>query len=255
MERIGIPHYFGRVSPVLDVAGSLQIYHVEESRAQRGEERYLYNRDLYLRAKEVRACGLAAVICGAVSRPLEVALNLMGMRVIAFMRGQIDDVADAFAKGDLQSETFRMPGCRRRAGRPRCGLRRIAGDGRATKDGAMKVAVTSSDGTMEGAVDARCGRCRKFVESAADSKTGRVMDNAADPYLSQEAGLQTARTILKAGAQAVISGHIGPKAFRMLSSAGIAIYSASNMSVAEAITRYEEGSLTKLSAADVQGRW
>jgi predicted Fe-Mo cluster-binding NifX family protein len=60
---------------------------------------------------------------------------------------------------------------------------------------------------------------------------------------------------VKAGAQAVISGHVGPKAFRMLSSAGIAIYSASNMSVAEAITRYEEGSLRKLSAADVQGQW
>lgn len=255
MVRIGIPHHFGRVSPVLDVAGNLQIYEVEENHARRGEERYLNSRDLYLRAKEVSAFGIAAVICGAVSRPLEVALTLMGLRVIAFVRGHIDDVADAFAKGQLQSEAFQMPGCRRRTGRQRKGLRRMAGECPVTKNGAMKVAVTSIDGTMDGAIDHRFGRCRKFVMYEAETKTSRVLDNTMDLCLPQGAGVQTARNIVKACVKAVISGHVGPKAFRILSSAGIAVYSASNMSVAEAITRYEEGSLTKLPGADVQEHW
>ncbi len=119
----------------------------------------------------------------------------------------------------------------------------------------MKVAVTSIDGTMKGAIDERFGRCRKFVVYEAESKTSNVVDNIANLNLPQGAGIQTAQNVVNAGAQAVISGHVGPKAFQVLRAAGIDVYSASNMSVAEALTRYEEGRLTKLSGADVQGHW
>lgn len=119
----------------------------------------------------------------------------------------------------------------------------------------MKVVVTSIDGTMEGAVDERFGRCRKFVMYEAESKTSSVIDNVSNLNLAQGAGIQTAQNVVNADARVVISGHVGPKAFKVLRAAGIDVYSASSMSVAEAITRYEEGRLTKLDGADVEGHW
>lgn len=255
MERIGISQHSGRISPVFDVAGSLQVFKIEDRRARPGEERRLYNKDVYLRAREVSTCDITTVICGAVSRPLEVALSLLGMAVIAFVRGCTEEVADAFAKGTLGNQAFLMPGCRRSARRtgrlfcPRTDRNTVR------KGGVMKVAVTSIDGTIEGALDERFGRCRKLVVYEAESKASSVIDNATNLNLPQGAGIQTAQNIVKAGVQAVISGHVGPKAFQVLSAAGVNIYSASNMSVGEALTRFEEGRIARLSGADVESHW
>jgi predicted Fe-Mo cluster-binding NifX family protein len=254
MERIAIPRHLDRVSPVFDVARNVQIFEVEDCRARREEERPLHSGDPYLRAKEVQECRVTTIICGAISRALDTALHLMGISVLSFMRGQIDEVAGAFAEGWLSDPVFLMPGC---YGRPRCRrrpLRRNAGD-HSAKGGNMKIAVTSADGTIEGAIDERFGRCRKFVVYETGSKGSRVFDNTTNLGLAQGAGIQTAQNIVRAGAEAVISGHVGPKAFQVLKTAGIEIYMASNMSVGEALTRFEEGRLTKLAGADVEGHW
>jgi predicted Fe-Mo cluster-binding NifX family protein len=255
MERIGISHHFGRISPVFDVASSLQIFEIEERRARRGEERRLHNADVYLRAREVSACEITTLICGAVSRPLEIALLLTGVAVIAFVRGRTEEVADAFANGTLGNQAFLMPGCRRgawRTGGPGCAR---TGETIPEKGGVMKIAVTSVDGSIDGAVDERFGRCRKIVVYEAGSKASSVVDNVANLNLPQGAGIQTAQNVVNAGVQAVISGHVGPKAFQVLAAAGIEVYAASSMSVAEALTRFEEGRLTKIAGADVQSHW
>jgi predicted Fe-Mo cluster-binding NifX family protein len=55
--------------------------------------------------------------------------------------------------------------------------------------------------------------------------------------------------------KAIISGHVGPKAFRVLQSAGIDAYAATNITVNEAIKKFQEGKCTKLTGADVEGHW
>lgn len=255
MERVGISQHSGRISPVFDVAGSLQVFEVEDNRARPGEERRLYNKDVYLRAREVAACEITTLICGAVSRPLEVALHVSGVAVIAFVRGRTEEVADAFANGTLGSQVFLMPGCRRRTRQTGRGVFMGTGEKAPAKGGVMKIAVTSIDGTIEGAIDERFGRCRKIVVYEAGSKASSVVDNIANLNLPQGAGIQTAQNVVNAGVRAVISGHVGPKAFQVLAAAGIEVYAASNMSVGEALTRFEEGRLTKVAGADVQSHW
>ncbi len=239
---------------MFDVAGRLQVFEIEDHRARPGEERRLYNRDVYLRAKEVSGCEITTLICGAVSRPLEVALYLSGVTVIAFVRGRTEEVADAFANGILGNPVFLMPGCRRGTRRTRRPVR-MGGEGISAKGEVMKIAVTSIDGTIGGAIDERFGRCRKIVVYEAGSKASSVVDNIANLNLPQGAGIQTAQNMVNAGVRAVISGHVGPKAFQVLAAAGIEVYSASNMSVGEALTRFEEGRLTKVAGADVQSHW
>jgi predicted Fe-Mo cluster-binding NifX family protein len=123
------------------------------------------------------------------------------------------------------------------------------------KGGNMKVAVTSVDGTMEGKVDERFGRTRTFVIYDVDTGKVETAGNEQQMNLAQGAGIQTAQNVVNLGAKAVVSGHLGPKAFQVLLAAGIEAYAATNMTVADAVARYREGSLQKLNGADVEGHW
>ena len=123
------------------------------------------------------------------------------------------------------------------------------------KEEHMKIAITSTDGTLEGRVDERFGRARKLIIYEPETKKVEVVDNASQMGAAQGAGIQAAQNVANTGARAVISGHLGPNAFRVLQTAGISVYSAVNMSVAEAIEGFEQGKLTHLAGADVNGHW
>ncbi len=149
---------------------------------------------------------------------------------------------------------------------PSCGKGRMCAPGRQgrtqrsrsiqqDKGGAMKIAVTSMDGTMKGMVDERFGRARKLIVYDVETGSFEVSENSNQMNLAQGAGIQAAQNVINLGVGAVISGHLGPKAFQVLQSAGVEAYSAVNMTVADAIKQYREGSLNKFAGADVQGHW
>jgi predicted DNA-binding protein (UPF0251 family)/predicted Fe-Mo cluster-binding NifX family protein len=123
------------------------------------------------------------------------------------------------------------------------------------KGGTMKIVITSVNGTLEGMVDERFGRSRKLIIYDLENKTHSVIDNTANMNSPQGAGIQSAQNVVNTGAKAVISGHLGPNAFRVLQSAGVEVYTASNMPVSEAIGAFEEGKLAKLTGPDVGGHW
>jgi predicted Fe-Mo cluster-binding NifX family protein len=119
----------------------------------------------------------------------------------------------------------------------------------------MKIAITSVDGTVEGKVDERFGRAKTFVVYDTDTEKYETVGNEQQMNLAQGAGIQTAQNVVNLGAQAILSGHVGPKAFQVLRAAGIEAYLATNMTVTDALARYREGSLQKLAGADVGGHW
>jgi predicted DNA-binding protein (UPF0251 family)/predicted Fe-Mo cluster-binding NifX family protein len=119
----------------------------------------------------------------------------------------------------------------------------------------MKIAITSTDGTLEGMVDERFGRSRKLIIYDRENKSHEVIDNMQNMNAPQGAGIQSAQNVVNSGATTVISGHLGPNAFRVLQSAGVEVYTASNMPVSEAIGAFEEGKLAKLTGPDVGGHW
>lgn len=121
--------------------------------------------------------------------------------------------------------------------------------------GTMKIAITSVDGTIEGMVDERFGRARKFIIYESETKNYSVIDNSINKGAVQGAGIQSAQNVINSGAKIVITGHLGPNAYRVLQAAGISVYTASNMTVAQAIEAYEQGRLQKLTGPDVGGHW
>ncbi|OPY69955.1 MAG: hypothetical protein A4E57_00833 [Syntrophorhabdaceae bacterium PtaU1.Bin034] len=149
---------------------------------------------------------------------------------------------------------------------PSCGKGRMCGRGKQARgkrakniqhEGGdpMKIAITSIDGTLEGMVDERFGRARKLIVYDMGTDTFEVAENLKQMNLAQGAGIQAAQNVVNLGVRTIISGHLGPKAFQVLQSAGIEAYSAVNITVADAIKHYREGSLNRLSGADVQGHW
>jgi len=74
------------------------------------------------RARDLRQMGAEVLICGAISRPLELALDSAGVQVIPHICGRVEEVLAAFINGQLDAGGFLMPGC--------CGRRRQFGAGR-----------------------------------------------------------------------------------------------------------------------------
>lgn len=133
--KVAIPHWQGRVSPVFDVAGRVLVVEFLD-----GVEHSRREIDLDVDAPQLRAAGLAragadVLICGAISRSMQLAVSAAGIELIPQTCGGIEQVLAAFAGGRLQADAFLMPGCcgrgrgrgangrlgrcRRRGGQPR----------------------------------------------------------------------------------------------------------------------------------------
>ncbi|MFA7062307.1 MAG: NifB/NifX family molybdenum-iron cluster-binding protein, partial [Pedobacter sp.] len=82
-----------------------------------------------------------------------------------------------------------------------------------------------------------------------------MIDNTQNLNASQGEGIQAAQAVATAGANVLITGHCGPKAFRVLNAAGIKIYNCEAATVEEALRLLEEGKLVAANEADVEGHW
>lgn len=119
----------------------------------------------------------------------------------------------------------------------------------------MKIAVTSAGKTLESPVDPRFGRAAYFVLVDTDTGAFEAHDNAQNLNAAQGAGIQAAQTVSSLGAEAVITGHCGPKAFRTLRAAGIQVVVGAEGTVAEVLEAFKTGKLKATESADVEGHW
>jgi len=119
----------------------------------------------------------------------------------------------------------------------------------------MKIAITAAENNVSGKVDPRFGRAKYFIIADTDSGESSAHDNIQNLNAAQGAGIQSAETIARLGAEAVITGNAGPKAFRTLSAAGIKVYLFQGGTVAEAIQKFKNGELKETTAANVEGHW
>lgn len=119
----------------------------------------------------------------------------------------------------------------------------------------MKIAFTTSGEDLNAPLDSRFGRAPKFLVYDLDAKTFEAVDNRINLNAAQGAGIQSAEAVVRLGAKAVVTGHCGPKAFRVLLAAGVKIYTTDVATVAEALERYREGKLKEAQVADVEGHW
>jgi predicted Fe-Mo cluster-binding NifX family protein len=119
----------------------------------------------------------------------------------------------------------------------------------------MMIVVTSKGTGLDSQIDPRFGRAKYYVLVNTDTGEFSAHDNTQNLNAQQGAGIQAAQTVARLGADAVLTGHVGPKAFTTLQAANIAVYTGISGTVKEAIEQFKSGRLEIASKADVQGHW
>ena len=119
----------------------------------------------------------------------------------------------------------------------------------------MKLAITSEGESLQSSVDPRFGRAKFFVVIDTETRVAAAIPNAVNLNAAQGAGIQAGKEIVELGVEAVITGHVGPKAFATLQAGNVKIYTSSTGTVADAIEQMKAGRLKAAEFANVEGHW
>jgi len=119
----------------------------------------------------------------------------------------------------------------------------------------MRVAVTAREASVDSPVDQRFGRARYLIVVDTETGDAEVYDNEVNLNAAQGAGIQTAQNAARLNVEAVLTGHLGPNAFRTLSAAAITAYTGLGGTVAQAVEEFKAGMLNPVDSADVDGYW
>jgi len=111
----------------------------------------------------------------------------------------------------------------------------------------MKVCITSTGTDLASPVDPRFGRAANLLLVDIDSEEVRCLDGATGA--SHGAGIQAAQSVVGAGASALVTGRIGPKAYDVLAAARIPVYVTPPTTVAQAIRDLSKGRLEQVNDA------
>jgi predicted Fe-Mo cluster-binding NifX family protein len=114
----------------------------------------------------------------------------------------------------------------------------------------MKAVVSSTGNTIDAPVSPVFGRCAYFVFVDTDTMEATAEPNAASGAPGG-AGIQAAQSVVRGGAEVVLSGNLGPNAMQVLSSAGIPVYPVRGGTVREAVEALKTGTLSTAAAPTV----
>ncbi len=119
----------------------------------------------------------------------------------------------------------------------------------------MRMAVTAQEPELTGSVDTRFGRAKWLV--VVDTNTGEAQahDNEVNLTLAQGAGIQTGQNVANLGVDAVITGNVGPNAFKTLAAGKVRIFLVSGGTVEQAVAAFKQGQLQEVQQANVEGHW
>ncbi len=106
----------------------------------------------------------------------------------------------------------------------------------------MKICVTSQGESMDSEVDPRFGRCAYFIMVDTETmESESIMNGSAGA--GGGAGVQAAQVVANMGAELVITGNIGPKAFQALDAADIKVIADVGGTVKKAVDDFIAGEL------------
>lgn len=118
----------------------------------------------------------------------------------------------------------------------------------------MKIAVTSTGKDLDSHVEPRFGRCPYFIIVDLESMQFEAIRNSASDSVGG-AGIQAAQIIASKGAKVLITGNVGPNAFRALSAAGIQVINGAYGTVKEVIEKYKRGELRATDTPTTEGHF
>jgi predicted Fe-Mo cluster-binding NifX family protein len=110
MERVAIPVFESRVSPVLDTCQRMVVVDVEKSREINRQELGLDKMSIHERIEVMSRCGIRKIICAGVSDVMCRFLAGRNIVLISGIAGNIDQIITAYLGSRLNDACFVMPG-------------------------------------------------------------------------------------------------------------------------------------------------
>jgi len=119
----------------------------------------------------------------------------------------------------------------------------------------VKAVVTSQGSDLSAAVDRSFGRAKNFTLVDTDTGEFSVHDNSQNLNAQQGAGVQAGQNVLDLGAEVVITGNVGPKAFAVLQAGNVKVFLGATGTVKNAVEQLKAGMLEEAGEASVEGHW
>lgn len=110
MTTLAIPVFHQRIAPAFDSCHHVLLIDIEHDHDVERSELQFSGLWPSERVTALRGAGANTLICAAISSTLDYMLENAGIRVIAGIAGQIDEVLQAFLSNRLDEPQFFMPG-------------------------------------------------------------------------------------------------------------------------------------------------
>jgi predicted Fe-Mo cluster-binding NifX family protein len=107
----------------------------------------------------------------------------------------------------------------------------------------MRIVVTSTGSDLDAPTSPVFGRCPTYIFVDTETMQFEAVENLALAS-GGGAGIQAAQFVVERGAQAVVTGNVGPNAFGVLQAASVPAYLFEGGAVREAVEAYKAGGLS-----------
>jgi|GEM_PF-3227883 len=218
--RIGITTYGSRVSPLFDAAEKLLLMDVDGDQFRRRGEVTLGSLGPALRVAKLDQFGVQVLVCGGISGFFRDAIVARGIRIHAWISGEVGDVLGVLA------------------------LRYLASLPTATEtEGTSPILAIAAEGpSLDAAINSCPSRCRYLLFVRMEDMQFTVHKNE-ERQLGGRA-LYNARLIRENKSRVLLTGRCGANDLGILSAAAIEVVAGACGTVREAIERYRRGELT-----------
>ena len=113
MERIAIPTFQARISPVLDTCNDLLVIDIEAGKEIQRRTVSLAGLSLPERSQTIARRRIDTLICAGISDLMSRYLSSCGINLISGIAGAVDRIIAAYGQRRLCDPCYQMPGKRR----------------------------------------------------------------------------------------------------------------------------------------------
>ncbi len=115
--KIAIPEHQGRVAPVFDTCRRLLVYSLGAETEEMIAQEDWSGLSAQRRAARLKEMDIDVLLCGGISCWIEDQIHLRGIRLLAWLAGDVPKILTAFKDRTIADPEYAMPGtlmCRRR---------------------------------------------------------------------------------------------------------------------------------------------
>jgi predicted Fe-Mo cluster-binding NifX family protein len=114
--KIAIPRFGEAVAPCFEYSATIAIFTVEDGKVVSQRDFTLQSQQEFDRVRLLRDQGVNTLICGGVQDRFEDVIKALGIQVISWVSGDVENLIDQFLRGKLTPGTGRLGDPNRQAG-------------------------------------------------------------------------------------------------------------------------------------------